>query len=417
MSGMTFFLQTFGCKSNQYESQAIREGLIGAGLVEVFNPVEADWAVVNTCGVTGRAGASCRNALRRLRRVNAGIRLLVTGCGVDLGVEWPELGEPGPVFVPNAKKHGIVGVVSGGVSPCGIDDDRLGLRISSFHGHTRAFLKVQDGCDNFCTYCAVPFARGLPVSRPLGEILEEGRRLVGSGYREIVLTGINIGAYSWGGMGLGELALEIVGGVAGLERLRLGSVEPPYVTEGLVGAMGSDGRICPHVHLPLQAGDDGLLGLMGRRYTCGEFLERAAMLKEGLENPALTTDIIVGFPGETAGAVEGVRGLCERVGFSRLHVFLFSARPGTVAAGMRVTVTDREVEERKRGLMGLGVELGERYAGSCVGMEERVIVERGGVGLSDRYLRVRLPGGVGVGEVRRVRVTGSDGVDLVGEYI
>lgn len=421
MAGVTFFIQTFGCKSNQYESQAIREALLAAGLRETEDVSLADVAIVNTCGVTGRAGASCRNAVRKIRRINDHARLVLTGCAVDLGEAWPQIPGPEPVCVPNAKKHHIAGVVRGCVTDIGeVAEDRLALSISSFHGHTRAFLKVQDGCDNFCSYCAVPFARGVPVSRPVGEVLEEAKRLVGAGHREVVLTGINIGAYECEGVRLGELALEL-SGVPGLERLRLGSVEPPYVSENLVRAMAGSGVICPHVHVPLQSGDDGVLEAMGRRYSTAEFLEKIAMLREGVgSGVAVTTDVIVGFPGETEGAWERTRGVCEAAGFSRMHVFLFSPRPGTRAAEMKRTARDGEIEAWKRGLIRLGEELASRFAAGCVGGEERVIFERGGVGLTDRYLRVRVRGEETVslaGEVGRVRIVGSEGEDLLGERI
>lgn len=423
MGELIFFIQTFGCKSNQYESQAIREALVSAGLRETSDVTVSDVAVLNTCGVTARAGASCRNAMRRIRRANDRTRLVVTGCGVDLGMEWPEVAGPKPVFVPNGKKRYIAELVREVLSEADVERaraERFALSISSFQGHTRAFLKVQDGCDNFCSYCAVPFARGEPASRPMGEVVKEAERLVGSGHREIVLTGINIGAYSYAGAGLGELAEELAG-TAGLERLRLGSVEPPYVSERLVRAMAGSNVICPHVHVPLQSGDDGVLRAMGRRYLSGEFLDKISLLREGAgrRGPiAVTTDVIVGFPGETAESWKRTCGVCVEAGFSRLHVFLFSPRPGTRAARMKRTAGDGEVEEWKKGLIGLGGELAREFAGQCVGLEERVIFERGGVGLTDRYLRVKVEGGEErVGKVERVVITGSEGEGLVGRYV
>lgn len=419
MPELTFFLQTFGCKSNQYESQAIREDLLALGFIETADPAAADCAVVNTCGVTGRAGASCRNAIRKIRRANPFVRLIVTGCAVDLGLPMPDLSEPKPVYVPNAKKYILAQLTKEPAASFDLDaapPDRFAQAISSFHGHTRAFLKVQDGCDNFCSYCAVPFARGGPVSRAPEEVLAEARRLTGHGHKEIVLTGINIGAYSHSGLELGDLA-EALAETPGLERLRLGSVEPPYVNERLVKAMASSTVICPHVHLPLQAGDDAVLAAMGRRYTRSEFLEKAAMLKEGLHLPALTTDVIVGFPVESEEAVDASREVCEAVGFSRLHVFLFSARPGTKAEEMRRTATDADIERRKKMLMDAGRRLAENYAQACVGMDERVLVEKSGAGLSDRYLRVMLPEILPSGSLRRVRATRATGVDLHGEFL
>lgn len=415
--GIGYYLQTFGCKSNQYESQAIREALNARGHSETRDPARAQVLIVNTCGVTGRAGASCRNAIRKTLRANPSLRVIITGCGVDLGEKWPAPASGQPTLVPNAKKHALPDMMESMAFTvtelAAIPDDRFALSISAFHGHTRAFIKIQDGCDNFCSYCAVPYARGKPESRPRRDVLEEARRLVGSGHRELVLTGINIGAYDDHGLGLPGLAA-VLAETPGLVRLRLGSVEPPQMTEELVRVMAAQPAICPHVHLPLQSGDDGVLKRMGRRYGAGEFLDKVAMLRESLRLPAITTDIIVGFPGEDEAAAFAGEELCRRAGFSRLHVFLFSPRPGTSAAAMRRTATDREIEARKTRLIALGEKLSLDYASSCVGLEERAIMERSGGGLTDRYVKVRLEDGdAHPGNVEYILVDGVDGGELI----
>lgn len=414
---ITFHIQTFGCKSNQYESQGIREALVAAGFAPAPGVEDADIHIINTCSVTGRAGASCRNAIRKNIRANPRARLVVTGCGVDLGDAFPDLPGHAPLLVPNAKKHALPKLLSlaspGPEDVAAVPENRFALGISRFHDHTRAFIKVQDGCDNFCSYCAVPFARGKPESRPLADIREEALRLVEHGHAELVLTGINIGAYRHGAHSLADV-VAVLATTPGLARLRLGSVEPPQVTRDLVAAMASSGTVCPHIHLPLQSGDDAVLAAMGRRYTAGEFLDKAAMLREGLVNPAITTDIIVGFPGETSDSAAAGGEVSRRAGLSRLHVFLFSARPGTRAASMRRTATDREIEERKSALIGIGRELAESYAVSCIGLRERIIVEKNGSGLSDRYVRVRPDTVAAEGSVVAVRITGNGGAELTG---
>lgn len=416
---MKYFIQSFGCKSNQYESQAIREILNKAGNAETQTLPDADVYLINTCGVTGRAAASCRNALRKAARANPRLVFCITGCAVDLNEEWPELPGGLPILVPNAKKHAIPAMLRERLEqlpPAISANDPFALSISSFQGHTRAFLKVQDGCNNFCTYCAVPYARGEPHSRRKQDVLDEAARLAQSGHREIVLTGINIGAYQDGTNDFADLAAALAN-VDGLVRLRLGSVEPPSLSERLVQAIRDHETICPHVHLPLQSGADSVLAAMGRRYTAGEFLDKVALLRQELTHPSLTTDIIVGFPGEDENAFKQSCAVCEQAGFSRLHVFLFSARSGTPAAMMKRSVPDRVVEEWKSSLIGIGETLAERYAQGCIGLEERVIVETGGngsSGLSDRYMRVRLAKPLEPGTVASVSIAGTDGSALNG---
>ncbi|MCD8139652.1 MAG: tRNA (N(6)-L-threonylcarbamoyladenosine(37)-C(2))-methylthiotransferase MtaB [Planctomycetaceae bacterium] len=406
-------MQTFGCKSNQYESQAIRESLHAAGHVEAVTADEAAVIIVNTCGVTGRAGASCRNAIRKTVRANPGLRVVVTGCGVDLREEWPHLPVP-PVLVPNAKKHSIARLLADldAVPVEAEPADRFALGITAFAGHTRAFIKIQDGCDNFCTYCAVPYARGVPESRPLPAILDEARRLLANGHRELVLTGINIGAYDSDGLRLADVAARLAV-LPGLERLRLGSVEPPHLDERLVGVMAAHPAICPHVHLPLQSGDDAILAAMGRRYDAAGFMRCVELLRRELVNPAVTTDVIVGFPGEDDAAARATADLCRRAGFSRMHVFLFSPRKGTPAASLRQTCPDRVIEERKSALIAVGHDLAARYAASCVGMRERILMEKSGTGLTDRYVSTTLQGDpADPGDVVAITVTAAEGAGL-----
>ena len=413
-----FCLQTFGCKSNQYESQGIRENLLAAGYLETADPGGANILVLNSCGVTGRAGASCRNAVRKATRANPGLRVVLTGCGVDLDEQWPDIPSGPPLCVPNAKKHALVSLLArwlatdgGAATPA---DDRFGLSISRFAGHTRAFLKIQDGCDNHCSYCAIPRARGEPQSRPPSDVLEEAKRLAGNGHQEIVLTGINIGVYRHGNTGFADLVAELAG-TPGMVRLRLGSVEPPQMDRRLAEVMAADARICPHVHLPMQSGDDGVLSRMGRRYDASAFLDKVRLLQGELRHPAVTTDVIVGFPGEDEKAFEASAELCRRASFSRLHVFLFSPRPGTPAAAMKRSTPEREIEKWKTGLIAVGRDLAREYAAKCVGLRERVIVEKGddvSGGLSDRYVSTALDGDYSPGSVLEVDIFAADDAAL-----
>lgn len=415
---MRFYLQTFGCKSNQYESQAIRELLVDAGFVEVADPAEAETYIINSCAVTSRAGAACRNAVRKAIRSRPGLRLVATGCAVDAGETWPEkLGIHH--CIPNAKKHAIAEILLNdagpGGDPAAFPDDRLGMAINRFEGHTRAFLKIQDGCDNHCSYCVVPAVRGAPESRPPRDIIEEAARLAASGHPEIALTGINIGAYQYHGLNLAGLLLRLAG-TPGLVRLRLGSIEPQELDEELVRVIRDHDAICPHLHLPLQSGDRGVLSAMNRRYGPEDFLDKVDMIQSILPFPAITTDVIVGFPGEDGVAFENTYELCRRVAFSRMHVFLFSARPGTPAARMARLANDRDIEERKKRLLELAEKQAVSFAARCLGREERVIVESDGA-LTDRYLRVMLGGKHESGTVLRVKITAAEDAHLLGEPI
>lgn len=422
-----FHIQTFGCKSNQYESQGMIEALTAAGFVETARLEDAAIVIVNTCAVTGRAGAACRSALRKAVRVNPRARAVIVGCGVDVAEAWPDLPSGPPLLIPNAEKHTLPVRLAHWLAraPSATREaaearpaaNRFGLAVSSFQGHTRAFLKIQDGCDTHCSYCIIPRARGKPESRPIRDILDEAARLTDNGYRELVLTGINIGAYRNSGRDLADLAGELAR-TPGLLRLRLGSVEPPYLDERLVGVMRDEEKICPHVHLPLQSGDDRILAAMNRRYDVAAFLEKTALLASFLPLPAVTTDVIVGFPGEDGASAAKTRAVCRRAGFSRLHVFPFSPRPGTPAANMPRTAPEREVEEWKTALIALGKEISEQYAAACVGLEELVIVEASKgppSGHSDRYVRTILDEKAGPpGTVRRVRIAAATGAALVG---
>jgi threonylcarbamoyladenosine tRNA methylthiotransferase MtaB len=336
-----------------------------------------------------------------------------------LGETAPAVASGPPLLIKNSEKAALPALLQKwlGGDAAAAAGDGAGLSVSGHARHSRAFVKIQDGCGNFCAYCAVALVRGAPRSRPPGEIREEAGRLIAAGFGELTLTGINIGAYRHGGLDLAGLAEELAG-LSGLVRLRLGSVEPPRVDARLVRVIrDSGGKICPHLHMPLQSGDDRLLAAMNRHYTAGEFLEKIRLLREALDLPALGTDVMVGFPGEDAASFAHTLEVCRRAGFSRLHVFPFSPRPGTPAASWRRELPERTVEAWKTRLIQLGEELAADFAGRCLGREERIIVERNG-GLSDRYLKTRLGDcRAGPGSVVQARITGIAGTELIGEVL
>ncbi len=302
---------------------------------------------------------------------------------------------------------------------------RLGL-LRSFSGHTRAFLKVQDGCDGYCTYCIVPKTRARLSSKPVAEVVGEAEALATAGHKEIVVSGVFLGAYGLDTVrrrrwetehndGLAEL-LEVLAKVKGLERVRLSSLEPGDVTERLVETLANNRNIMPHLHLSLQSGSDAVLRRMVRQYRSGEFLEKVRMLKERLDRPAITTDVIVGFPGETDADFERTVEVAREVGFARMHVFPFSARRGTSAAKLQNTVNTEVIKKRAKILRGLAKELAGEFRSGFIGETAEVLVEqcgRGSSGRSERYFKVYLDQRVEKNEIVRVRLVKNrqDGVD------
>jgi len=386
----TFAFVTFGCKVNQYESQALRERYSRKGLTEVEADAGADLFVINTCTVTEAATSDAQRTVRRLSRRFPFADITVTGCAADSHKE-EFLGLPGVRRVLTHDEK---------ASLC--DDPRLtredttpsifDLTISRFDRHTRGFLKVEDGCDLTCSFCIIPKVRGAAASRPLESAVDEAKRLVDHGHREIVLTGVHLGSY---GKDLAQRSLlpdlvERLLGVPGLARLRLSSIEANEVSDPLIALMAAEPRFCPHLHLPLQSGDDEVLRAMRRRYNSRQYLAACERVAERVADPSFTADVIVGFPGETDAQFENTLEVCRRVGFSRIHVFSYSRRRGTDAASLP-DLPGRVKKERRHRLERLAAELTQRYALRFVGREVDVLVERDG-GYTERYLQAQVPG-------------------------
>lgn len=383
MPSVTFL--TFGCKVNQYDSQALRERSASRGLVEVPADREADHYVLNTCTVTEAAAEEALREARRIRREHPFAEITVTGCAADTHADaFAPLGR----VVPTAAKATLFEdprLASGDLLPSIFD-----LQISAFEGHTRAFLKVEDGCDLNCSFCIIPRVRGRARSRSVASAVEEARRLLDRGHRELVLSGVHLGAWGKdlpGRPRLAELAARLLE-LPGLGRLRLSSLEAPELDDALLDLMASDPRFCPHLHLPLQSGDAGVLRAMRRRYSPAQFLETCDRIRARLHDPAISTDVIAGFPGETEAAFENTLELCRRAGIARLHAFSYSRRRGTDAAA-RPELPPRVKKERARRLRALGDALAADHARSFVGREVEVLAEADGTGWTERYVRVR----------------------------
>ncbi|MDR1483334.1 MAG: tRNA (N(6)-L-threonylcarbamoyladenosine(37)-C(2))-methylthiotransferase MtaB [Planctomycetaceae bacterium] len=398
---MFFKLYTLGCKVNQYESEYLREGLLRLGYVESFEGGVADIVFLNTCAVTAESEAKGRKLIRRLIRENQGAKVIVFGCAARRDAnQFVQI--DGVTKVETKKEWVAQFLYEKGLGT-------LPLGISSFGDRHRAYVKVQDGCRVGCSYCIIPKVRPVLKSRRIDNVLAEVRQLVDNGYREIVLTGIHLGHYGVdlsgsNGRMLSEL-VERVLGVSGDFRVRLSSLEAVEVSDELVELMLSNtGKICPHLHLPMQSGDDKVLLRMRRRWTGGEFNECCKRLLAAFDRLALTTDVIVGFPGETdeqfEKTCEAVRELC----FAKVHIFRYSPRQGTDAAKLTNKIPQRKIQERVQYLSEIAERLRSNYASSFVGENVQVLFETEQTGTTERYMQVKTTQKHKIGELENIKI-------------
>jgi len=423
---------TLGCKTNQYETQAMREKFLKAGYEEASRPEDADLFVVNTCTVTGEGDRKSRSVIRRLHRENPGAKIAVTGCYATLNQE--EIQKlPGVSFViANQEKEKIVERVNLDAAGkfCGEGDESESnrysdLSISFFADRTRAFVKVQDGCDHACTYCKVVIVRGPSRSRAEADILEEASRLAEGGYQEIVLTGIQLGAYGdeWeNGLNLTSVLKKLCA-VKGLRRIRLSSIDPSDVTDEFIRCMSEEPKICAHLHLPLQSGDDTILKAMKRAYRRDQYLRIVEKLRKAMPDFSLTTDVMVAFPGETEEHFKNTVRVLEETLPLKAHIFPFSARKGTRAADFVGRLTPEVSRERVTALQAVSKDLAMRYKQRFAGRITEVLVEnpneKGELeGHTSNYLKVCFQGDVRwVGSLRKVRLLEAGPEHFRGEVI
>ena len=367
----TFSVRFLGCKVSFTDAQAVRERLLTDGHTEVSPAVGADVAVVNTCCVTNEAVSKSRQAASRAARTHG--RVFVTGCGARL--EGAFRGMPRDVSVVGCPSEETPAVVAGdvGAIACVQADARM--------ERTRAFVKIQDGCSFSCAFCVIPLVRGGTRSRRAYAVLREIARRVEQGHREIVLTGVNLGCFRDRGAGFTLARLiRVAGAVPGVERLRLSSIEVNHLTDELVSALRETATASPHLHVPLQSGDDDVLRAMGRRYTPAQYLAKL----EPLRDFNLTADVIVGFPGEDDAAFRRTLELVEHAGLTKIHVFPYSPRPGTATAA-EDSIPPQVKKERSARLRALSDELCRRRWESKVGSIDRVLVDRPGRGYGSDY--------------------------------
>lgn len=387
---ITVAFRTLGCKVNQVESEDIAAGLLGRG-VALMAEEDAAVIVVNTCTVTAEADHKARKAIRHALALPQGPVVVVTGCmaAVD-GAAIEALGERVVVEADKERVAERVGELLG----IGDAPHEHALRAGAGF-HTRAMLKVEDGCDNFCTYCIVPYARGVPRSVPLDRVLAEAGALARVGVREFVVTGINVGRYRDPETGTDLAGLLAALGETGVPRLRLSSIEPPDVNARFLEVVPRIAAFCPHLHVPLQSGSDRVLARMGRAYDTAEFEARIARAREAFGHDlAVTTDVLVGFPGETEEDIAATIALCERVGTSKLHVFRYSRRPGTQAASMVDPVDPAVIAARAARVREAGERLRSAWLDAHIGASVEVLVEESTAasctGTTREYARVRV---------------------------
>jgi threonylcarbamoyladenosine tRNA methylthiotransferase MtaB len=356
MSKKTYKTATLGCRTNQYETQAYQAQLESLGYREVSSTESADICIVNTCTVTQSADSSSRLKIRQLRRDHPASQIVVTGCMSDQASQLPEV----DLVVDNLKKEELIEKLFPNV------DSLPEFAINRFEAHTRAFVKVQDGCNSYCTYCIIPYVRGRSRSRGMDEILREVEGLVANGYKEIVLTGINIGDFDGDGKRLSDL-IRAVDGVSGVERIRVSSIDPDEIDDDLSDAILNGKNTCKSMHIVLQAGSNVVLKRMNRKYTRQLFLDTVHRLTTAEPDFTVTTDIIVGFPGEAEVDFEETLEVMEQVQFAKVHMFPYSDRERTRANLYPNKVANAIKKQRKRRLLQIAERqayaLRDRYKG------------------------------------------------------
>lgn len=423
MSQPTCRLVTLGCKVNQYETELVKEALVRGGYREAEEEENADLCVVNTCTVTATGDSKGRQLIRQLARKNPGSRTIVMGC---YATREPEtLAQLPNVLEVVEDKRELPDVLA----RVGVNDFPTG--ISTFEGRRRAYVKVQDGCILNCTYCIIPQVRPGLRSRPPQDIDEEVHRLIENGHKEIVLCGIHLGHYgvdaTRGRSGKAPFRLahliEKLDRIPGDWRMRLSSIEAAEVSPDFVDVVTSTEKLSPHFHPSLQSGSRNVLLRMKRRYSLEMFLGKMELLRSRLDNPAFSTDVIVGFPGETEAEFQETLDVCEQAGFMKIHVFPFSARAGTPAADLPDQISPEVKKERGQRLAELGDRLARRYYESLVGRDLQVLVEResrdrpGWVsGTACRYAPVDIPGdSTSIGQIVKVRATAASDNGVIAE--
>jgi threonylcarbamoyladenosine tRNA methylthiotransferase MtaB len=415
-----FKIVSLGCRTNQYESQAYHDQLVALGYSAAQENENAEICIVNTCTVTESADSSSRHAIRQLARENEGAKLLVTGCFAERQSQAVAGLEGVTHVIPNREKEQLLAAIFP-------EEDLPEFSIKHFEAHTRAFVKVQDGCNSFCTYCIIPYVRGRSRSRTVKEILQEVEGLIANGYKEVVLTGINIGDFDGAveeeepPVRLAEL-VRLVDKVPGLERLRISSIDPDEVDDDLADAVLNGAKTCPSMHVVLQSGSNVILKRMNRKYTRQVFFQTIDRLRTANPDFTFTTDIIVGFPGETETDFADTLDVMRQVKFAKVHMFPYSDRPRTRSVLMPNKVPQEVIKERKQAVLRLSEQMSFELRNTYLNRKMWVLTESQDedgldeiAGHTANFLPVRVQGkSIGQNQLVQVELTANTPSGLIG---
>ncbi len=427
---MKIFISTFGCKVNQYESEAILENFYKIGYIKTETFIDADVIIVNSCTVTGESSKKIKRTLHKMRAQNKNAIIILTGCMPQAFPQEVEELKDADIILGNSQKRDIVKVLLEfiknkdkivRINPYNREDKFEKMSINRFNERTRAFLKIEDGCNRFCSYCIIPYARGRVRSKSVDEILSEVKTLVSNGYKEIVLVGINLSSY---GSDLGVSlcdAIEKVCSVGEIKRVRLGSLEPEQMDENTIKRLSKQDKLCPQFHLSLQSGCDKTLKRMNRHYTADEYFIITQNLRKYFNNASITTDIMVGFPGETEEDFNESLEFAREIGFSKVHVFSYSVRKGTLAAEFEDQIPQEVKKQRSKVMISVTNKIREEFLNSQIGKTEPVLYEiQNNEGFFEGYTRNYTPVKVKSvhdlhGKIVMTKITGVDKESCIGE--
>jgi threonylcarbamoyladenosine tRNA methylthiotransferase MtaB len=415
-----FRIVTLGCRTNQYESQAYQDQLLAMGGSQAREGEEADICIVNTCTVTESADSSSRHEIRSLARENPHAKIVVTGCFAERQPDLVRQIEGVSHVVPNAEKEQLLSFVFP-------EEEIPEFQIKNFDSHTRAFVKVQDGCNSFCTYCIIPYVRGRSQSRAMDDIKTEVENLISNGFKEVVLTGINIGDFDGNKPDkpdrLADL-IRVIDQIPGLERLRVSSIDPDEVDADLLDAIVNGKKTCPSMHVVLQSGSNVILKRMNRKYTRQIFFETFERLRHANPDFTLTTDVIVGFPGETDADFAETMEVLKEVRFAKVHMFPYSERPRTRAALMPNKVPQDVIKKRKQELLRCAERFAFELRQTYVGRKMKVLTERSDAarpnetfGHTDNFLNVWVQGKFEPNEIIEVELIENTADGLLGRTL